>query len=421
MSHLFHKPGPRSSGPPPIVLVLLAIELIAAGVAFLLGASLSDVLGSGGLLAALTLALLNPTFQELGRRQAKLSVVAEEANRDALITASALVPWPIDADRVVANELAAAREPLSWPRGATNVLQFIGDPFAIKPTDADYARAHDAFEQQLPDFETSLRNWLIEYSTAAKECSHAFDLTLRVTNARNGAHAEAVTIVLDLPATISVVEGRPDVLLPPERPCYEPPRPRSLQTNWLHEPLLRERLVPLTMPTLPSFIPSSPLPKSAWRITDGRRRPEAAVGGVHCGRSVDVGKSLLLLADRAGQHEIHWTAYTKSARRAAAGTITLVVPSSQPDRPAFGRLHGVVSYPDVPIVDHDGEVVHPVRVVDPPLRPSVIEDSTDVLGSLQQAVAFREWNDLGLDPATDGPDRSVVVRAARPVAHDVHD
>jgi hypothetical protein len=242
-----------------------------------------------------------------------------------LVAAPALTAWPIDVDRIVANEMAAAREPLSWPRSATNVLQFIGDPFAVKPTDADYARARDTFEQQLPGFETSLRDWLGEYSTAAKEWSHTFDLTLRVTNARNGAHAEAVTIVLDLPEAISLVEDRPDVLLPPDRPCYEPPRPRSLQTAWPHEPLLRGPLVPLAMPTLP-FIPPSPLPKSAWRTTADRRRLEAAVGGVHCGRSVDVGEPLLLLADQAGQHEIHWTAYTKSARRAVT---TCLVPWSR--------------------------------------------------------------------------------------------
>lgn len=151
-------------------------------------------------------------------------------------------------------------------------------------------------------------------------------------------------------------------------------------------------------------------------MTDERRRLEAAVGGVHCGRSVDVGEPLLLLADYAGQHEIHWTGYTKSARRAAEGTITLIVPPSQPDRPPFGRLHGIVSYPDVPIVDHDGEVVHPPRVVDPPLQPPIAEASSDVLHALGQMGAMREWNALGLDPATNGPDCSVVVRAARPVA-----
>jgi hypothetical protein len=415
MSRLSRKLSFRSPGPPPVVVGLLAVEL-AAVVAFLvLGTSLSDVLKSAGLPIALTVAFLNPTVQELGRRQAKLSVVAEEANSDGLVTGPALAAWPIDVDRVVANELAAAREPLSWPRGATNALQLIGDPFAVKPTEADHARARDAFEQKLSDFETSLRDWLNEYSTAAKGRSQAFDLTLRVTNARNGAHAEAVTIVLDLPATLSLGEDRLDVLLPPERPCYEPPRPRSLQTDWLHEPLLRGPLVPLTVPALP-FIPPSPPPKSAWRITDGRRRLEAVVGGVHCGRSVDVGEPLLLLADCAGQHEIHWTAYTKSARRAAEGTITLVVPPSQPDRPPFGRLHGIVSYPDVPIVDHDGGTVHPLRVVDPPLQPPVAEASSDVLSALEQMGALRGWNALGLDPATDGPDCSVVVRAARPVA-----
>lgn len=68
--------------------------------------------------------------------------------------------------------------------------------------------------------ETSLRDWLNEYETAAQECSQAFDLRLRVSNARNGVHADAVMIVLDLPATLNLCEDRPNVPLPPQRPCY---------------------------------------------------------------------------------------------------------------------------------------------------------------------------------------------------------
>jgi hypothetical protein len=422
MGRLFRKLRTRSAGPPPAVVGLLALELIAATVFILLGASLGDVLKSAGPLVALTLALLNPTVQDLGRRQAKLSVVAEEASSETVIAAPTLTPWPIDADRVVANELAAAREPLSWPRGATNVLmQVIADPFTVKPTEADYVRARDAFEQHLSDFEASLRDWLKEYCAAATAHSLAFDLTLRVTNASNGAHAEAVTIVVDLPETLSVGGNRPDVPLPPECPSYEPPRPRSLQVDRLHGLALRQHLVPPTVPTFPSLVPSNPIPKSAWRNTNEQRRLEAAVGGIHSGRTVDVGEPLLLLADRAGQHEIHWTAYTKSARRASEGTITLVVPPDQPDRPPFGRLHGVVSYPDVPIVDHDGDVVHTVRVADPPLQPPAAEAVSDVLSVLRETGALREWNALGLDPAADGPDDSAVVRAARPVVHHADD
>jgi len=147
---------------------------------------------------------------------------------------------------------------------------------------------------------------------------------------------------------------------------------------------------------------------------------ETAAGQVHAGRSIDVGESLLVLADRAGRHEIRWTAYTKSARKATHGTITLVVPRNS-DRPAFGRMHGIVSFPDVPIVVDDGEVVHAVRVADPPLSPPTGDGTGDVFDELRRAHAYWEWDAFGLDPVSDGPGRSVVVRSAERVAHDVHD
>lgn len=325
-------------------------------------------------------------------------------------------PWPVNADRVVANELAAARETLSARSGATDMLLCVSGPLAVRPSDADHARARDAFEQQLPDFEASLRDWLAEYSTAARARSQTFDLTLRLANGRGGAHAEAVTVVLDLPATISVAEDRPTVPLPPERPCYEPPRPRPLRADSSAD----RPFMPLISRALPPVIPHIPLRERAWKFTDDRRRLETSAGDVHTGRSVDVGAQLLLLADCAGRHEIRWTAYTKSARRPVHGTITLVVPPD-PDRPAFGRLHGLTSYPDVPSVDDNDEVVHPVRGTDPPLGPPVGEDTGDIVEHLKQARALREWNAIGLDPAADGPDRSVVVHDAWPVADDAQD
>ena len=362
MRRLAHTFDLRSIRPPLVVVVLLTVEIAAVVALLLLGSSFGDVLKWAGIPVALTLAFLNPTVQELGRRQAKLSIIAEEADKNGVVTAPAPSAWPIDPDRIVANELAAAREPLSLPHWGANILQLAANPIAGKPTEADHARARTAFEALLPKFEATLRDWLNEYTITAKEYSQTFDLTLRVENAPNAAHADAVTIVLDLPTTIHLTEDRPTILLPPERPHYEPPRSRFRQAEWLRPPLPGRAL---SLPIVP-FTPFSPAGKSAWKSTSGGQCLEASVGGVHCGRSIDVGKPLLLSADCSGEHEIGWTAYTTSARRAAKGTITLVVPPGQPNRPAIGRLYGVTSYPDVPIVDSDDEIAHP----DPRSRPS---------------------------------------------------
>jgi hypothetical protein len=388
--------------------------MVAVVVLFAAGVSVGDILRWGGLPTALTLAFLNPTVQEFGRRQAKLSVVAVEANGDGRVAAPALRPWLVDADRVVANELADARETLSVMGRATNMWLHPGDPFAMRPSEADHARAREAFEEQLPDFEAGLRGWLAAYSTAAKARSQIFDLTLRLTNKRGGAHADLVTIVLDLPSTISVAEDRPEMQTPPERPCYQSPKPRPLFSDW-------SKVGPLLPPIsrdFPVIVPRAQPREPTWKIADGGRRLEAVACEVHAERSLVIGEPLLLLAGCAGQHEVRWTAYTKSARHAARGTITLVVPPS-PDRPAFGRLNGITSYSDIVIVDDDGEVVHPVRETDPPLKPPVVEDAGDLLDDIRQASAFMQWRALGLDPADDGPECSEVVRVARPVAHNV--
>ncbi len=417
MSRLSCKPHHQSSGPPPAVVALLIVELIATIVLFVLGVSPSELLKSAGPVITLTVLLLSPTIQEVGRRQPKLSVEAEQASGDGLVNVPALRPWPIDADRVVANELADARETLAVMGRATNMWLHLGDPFAMRPSEADHARAREAFVEQLQDFEARLRAWLAAYSTAAKARSQIFDLTLRLTNKRGGAHADPVTVVLDLPATISVAEDRPEVQAPPERPCYQPPKPRPLVTDWSR---VGSPLSPLISRDLSQVIPRARPREPAWKIANGGRRLEAVAGEVHAERSLVIGEPLLLLADGAGRHEVRWTAYTKSARRAAQGTITLFV-SPGSDRPAFGRLNGIVSYPDVSIVDEDGEVVHPVREIDPPLKPPVAEDADDLLASIQQASTFMQWRALGLDPANDGPECSNVVRVARPVAHDALD
>ena len=394
-------PGPRLPRPPLFVVGLLAVESIAAILLFAAGVSPGDVMKwAGPFFVGLTLASLSPTVQELGRRQAKLSLAADQADDDAgLVTASVPRPWPVDTDRVVGNELAAARETLALRTDFIDMLGCVGSPLAIRPSEREHLRAREAFEQQLPDYELTLRAWLAEYSAAAQKRSQTFELSLRVHNVRGAAHAEAVTIVLELPASVIRAEERPTVLLPPERPKYRPPRARSLGFESAIDHPFAARVFPGTTPRLS-------LRESPWGIKDDGRRLEANAGDVHPGRSVEVGVPLLLLVDGPGRHEIGWTAYTKSARP-AHGRLTLVIPPDA-DGPPIGRLHGIASYPDVPIVNDDGEVIHAVRTTDPPQRPAAGNDTGDVFGRMRQAHALMGWNALGLDPAADKADRAGV-------------
>jgi hypothetical protein len=95
---------------------LLAAEGIAVIVLALLGASVGDILKSAGPVVAVTLAFLNPTLQELGRRKPKLSVLVDGSDADDVVNAPALRPWPIADERIVANELAAAQESPTFHR-----------------------------------------------------------------------------------------------------------------------------------------------------------------------------------------------------------------------------------------------------------------------------------------------------------------
>lgn len=91
--------------------------------------------------------------------------------------------------------------------------------------------------------------------------------------------------------------------------------------------------------------------QAAWKFTDGGRHLEVRVGDLHAGRSLAIDELLLLQADGVGEHEVGWSAYTKSARRTSEGMLKLAVPAPDPGRAAFGRLAGVTAYPDVMLVD----------------------------------------------------------------------
>jgi len=130
---------------------------------------------------------------------------------------------------------------------------------------------------------------------------------------------------------------------------------------------------------------------------DGRH-VETGLGAVHHGRSVDLGEALMLRAPREGHYELGWTLYAKNGRRHCTGTLELVMPTA-PERPAFTRLRGIESFPDLPF--DDGEVVREARTDDPPTRPPDRPNGGSALDLLLEGRAYGEWQALGL---ADGED-----------------
>ena len=125
-------PDRRSPAPPPLVLALLAVEAMAVIVLLLVGVAMSDVALAVTPVTAVTMAFLNPTVQELGRRQAKLSIVAEQESGDGVVWAPAKCPWPVDIDRVVANEVAVMSRS-GVGRGGQDGVGQLGWPGLMSP------------------------------------------------------------------------------------------------------------------------------------------------------------------------------------------------------------------------------------------------------------------------------------------------
>lgn len=342
--------------------------------------------------------------QAVGQRRGRLS--RERAGADAA------APWPVDPDRVFSNELADARETLKAHGGAFDALARAFDSRIIQPGEAEHARARGVFEEQLVVYERDLREWLDGYRQAARDRADTFRLTLVVENAPSGAHAEGVTVVIDLPDGAELVDELPDVGPPPERPVYQPPKPRRRgATAALDDWNFPSSISPsANLADLASRVLSS---APDWKPVAAGRQLEAQPGEVHAGRSVPIREPLLVRLPRAGQHELRWTVYNTTARRPADGTLALDLREDPGGRPAFGRLHGVLSYPDVPVVKDDGHLLHDVRTGDPPAPPdaetagseNTATETDAVMRRLHEAHAWWQWQALGLDPAKDGPER----------------
>jgi hypothetical protein len=87
--------------------------------------------------------------------------------------------------------------------------------------------AREEFDEDIEEYATGLRKWLSDYREAADARGRTFELGLAVTSAKRGAYVEDVSLVIELPEGVEIVEEWPTVAVPPEPPAYMPPRPRD--------------------------------------------------------------------------------------------------------------------------------------------------------------------------------------------------
>ena len=298
-----------------------------------------------GLVLAGVKAAISERVQEVFKRKPDLSLLASTgASHGNLVEAPTLRPWPIDAERIVTHEVEAARASEQLGHDVLTRLVGIGDPFAFRPSREAKDRALAAFREEVDEFADGLREWLDAYVAAADERSRTFAVDFEIVSGARGAHAEAVTLVLELPPGLEVIDEWPTVTPPPETPVYSPPRPQSLsilasmQTLASMQPVVRRFS---RVPLLDDLRPAT------WSVSKDKRRIEAEIGDVHHGRFREVNETLMLRAAGAGSYELRWTMYIKNSRRHCAGALSFIVPPT-PSRPAFGTMEAIKRYPDVP-------------------------------------------------------------------------
>ncbi|HKI85905.1 MAG TPA: hypothetical protein VKA53_04080 [Thermoanaerobaculia bacterium] len=415
-----------------LLLAILALALRVVGASWINVAFAVVPLG-----VAFLLVVAEPRLHWLTRPKPKLTLTVSGADGGQLVSGG-LPPWPLQIERIVANEAAEALDTMQGREALPSFLAAGAAGLVSPPTKEDHQRARQEFGAEVETYQEQLREWLNEYAEMVLARWETFAISLVVTNAVGAAHAEAVEFVLELPESVNRSTppvGR--VEAPPSRPTYRPPQPRSLL------PLGRGGW-------------SGPYPRITWRgpgvdlndiIPSERRRvewEESATGrrltapriDVQPGRSVEIVAPLWLRARGPGVHEVRWTAYSQSLDHPVRGAFRLEVPEEPPQRPPFGRLEGVLRFPDIEIamgddeaaeVDGDradangdrAESARSIRDSDPPLAPpseeAVDGGQGEALASLRGAVRRWEWEALGLDPALDCPSSTrVTVGRAQP-------
>jgi hypothetical protein len=339
-------------------------------------------------------------IKERFERQPDLRLaVAHDGEFVDTVASSILPPWPFDADRVVAHEVKRLEEEAAGiemlARKGPAVLLPATDPFARRPSDEAYQQAREQFADKLDEHAHALRAWLAEYREAADERAHTLELSLSVISAKSGAYAEDVVLTIDLPEGIEVLEEPPTVSPPPEPPAYVAPQPRSAFD------IPRPSYAGIDLRALAPVIPTVPMPDvSFWQTRSDGGRVLRRLGNVHHDSTVEVDGRLLLRVPADGRHTLTWTLRTKNGRRHRTGTLEVVVPPTE-QRPPFTRLQGIESYPDIPFVDEEGQLVREARTSDPPTEPPAQSSADEPLGRLHDVVACREWLALGLGDDAD--------------------
>jgi hypothetical protein len=395
---------------PPLGRTVASVCLMLAAVALLLralGASWVNVaFAVVPSAAAFVWLAIEPRVHGLTRPKPKLTLGVEGSTADGRSVAHGFPPWPLAVQRIVDNEAAEALDSL---RVDATTLPTIAIGLASRPTPEDHQRAKEEFVSEVTAYRQRLSEWLDGYIRAACARWETFEVVLTVTNAPGKAHAQAVEVVLELPDTLTQAAPATTIEAPPERPWYVPPKPRRLfdvpvagGSSFPRSTLRRSPAL-----NLDALIPGRR--RKGWEEAAGGRSLTAPKLDVQPGRTVELAEPLLLRARGPGVHEIHWTAYSPSLAYPVSGSFSLVVPENDPQRPPFGRLEGVLRYPDVPVAlaGSDGqEGSRELRDSDPPLAPPRMKGDAaeeDVRTKLRGARARREWETLGLDPELDGP------------------
>jgi len=323
--------------------------------------------------------------------------------------AAARQPWPFDEDAVIKAEMKRLTEEAdafeNAAKGSLGLM--LRGPMSAPPSASEYKRARRNFEEQLRDHEVALREWLGDYRDLADQYARTFELDLHVTASQRGAYAEDVSLVLVFPSGIEIVDDWPTIACPPEPPGYQAPAPRPYFTTPDRIPL-GSLGSPVHVPPISFELPTIP-EQSIWNVDDDNSRATISLGSIHHGSSVHIREGLLVRVRSPGRIEIAWTLFAKNSRRHRSGTLTLVVPQPA-ERPAFRRLHGITSFPDVPLVDDNGDVVRELRADDPPIspppRPTTTGSGRDsVLDLMLEGREWLEWHELGLAEDEDDDQR----------------
>lgn len=371
------------------VALLLAIEvaLLAFGLgqvwAVFLGVPLTIVVG-------LAVAAVAPRVQQLTRPQPRLSLLVDGETAADRLVSNDLAPWPSAVERVVANEAAESRA--TTRLDGLVAFQFL-EALTQRPSEASRKRAKERFEATVLAYENQLRDWLLTYEQLAAERHACREIRFGVVN--RGAHAEAVRLVLELPATVHRVDVVPSMTAPPRRPVYTS-KPEATGPSVLLN-LERESSIVLSRP-------------AGWEL-DPAGHLAIDVGDVHRDHDAYTPDAIVLRASEPGGHVVGWKLLTKSASKAATGSFVFHVPEGDPSRPAFGRLAGILEYPDLVIRGVSmGPGTDPVdlkpRTTDPPVAPPEVPERGPEGNVTDRIIRRREalkWRELGLDPQYDGP------------------